>query len=344
MTLKELFDQSITECKEISARIDSRYRKGMKTFEEVRTEKERTAYGAWRKIKLFCDDEEIDMDKEIGRDFVYQALFASVGIQLKKVPIRYYPRVELVTGGLCIFSVIEGADILFYNENPIGKEFRFKKTVVMGSEKVIADYYFKVRKEENNQESGGRWEGWKSFSGNGRLEGYEFAGAIINLKEEEGQLQSIVYQKMYPLYSEPIWKRHSAIPVEGYTWIDIDRENPEKINYKEGEFYSDETIDPPRGQHYKEQGILAYDDTEEIVILGIKDRDAEVVEIPCEINGKPVTVIDEECFENCCKALKKVILPDTLKEIGDRAFKFCENLDKPVIPPSVTKIGKRLFG
>lgn len=38
-----------------------------------------------------------------------------------------------------------------------------------------------------------------------------------------------------------------------------------------------------------------------------------------------------------------MILPDTLKEIGDYAFEYCEKLEKPEIPPSVTKIGKGIF-
>ena len=41
--------------------------------------------------------------------------------------------------------------------------------------------------------------------------------------------------------------------------------------------------------------------------------------------------------------IRKVILPDMLKEIGDYAFKDCKNLEKPVIPASVTKIGKDIF-
>ena len=82
---------------------------------------------------------------------------------------------------------------------------------------------------------------------------------------------------------------------------------------------------------------------DEIVILGIKDPEAEIVEIPREIDGKPVTVLDGGCFTNCREYLRKVILPDTIKEIGDYAFAYCEKLEKPIIPVSVTKIGENIF-
>lgn len=136
---------------------------------------------------------------------------------------------------------------------------------------------------------------------------------------------------------------HSPYPAIGYRWIGFDEEIPPDFEIAEGEFYDDETINPPRGRNYQQWGALTFDDTDEIVILGIRDEKAEVVDIPNKINGKPVTIIDKSCFVNCAKTLKKVALPDTIKEIGDYAFEKCENLAKPVIPSSVTKVGKDLF-
>ena len=175
-------------------------------------------------------------------------------------------------------------------------------------------------------------------------QGYKWVGASLHIREHEGQLQSVAIQKIYLSALEPIWKRCSARPVEEYRWVGFNEELPENLEIPEGEFYFDATTNPPRGRHYREQGILVYDDTDEVVILGIKDSNAEIVEIPREINGKPVTILDERCFANCSENLRKVILPDTLREIGDCAFKHCKKLEKPEIPASVTKIGKDLFG
>ena len=40
---------------------------------------------------------------------------------------------------------------------------------------------------------------------------------------------------------------------------------------------------------------------------------------------------------------EKVILPDTLKEIGKCAFEHCEKLEKPEISASMTEIGKDVW-
>ena len=47
------------------------------------------------------------------------------------------------------------------------------------------------------KEKGTPWEGWRSFDGYGKLEGYQWAEADINIREYEGNLQSVAIQKMY---------------------------------------------------------------------------------------------------------------------------------------------------
>ena len=47
-------------------------------------------------------------------------------------------------------------------------------------------------------------------------------------------------------------------------------------------------------------------------------------------------------FEGCTN-LKKINLPDSLSEIGDRAFFGCSSLDFAVIPDSVQQIGQDAF-
>ena len=40
---------------------------------------------------------------------------------------------------------------------------------------------------------------------------------------------------------------------------------------------------------------------------------------------------------------KKVIIPNSVKKIGEWAFSFCESLEKITIPDSVTEIGNGAF-
>ena len=330
MTLMELLNQMIQECEEKTAKIDFSYNKGIITSEKARNERVRIAFDAWEKVKRFCKSEGIDPDNEA--DHTYQVLFASVGIPVKKVPVRYYPTVEKMTGSLCYLYELENAESLLAENNPIGKTFHLRKSLNVGDEKISADYFFKVIKEDSEYEmKDPSRKGWKCFDGYGKLEGYQWAEAFLYVREYNGILQAAANQKIYIRDTEPIWKKHSADPVEGHWWIGINEEIPYNLEIPEGEFYYDATIAPPRGRHYREEGILAYDDEEEIVILGITDPEAEVVKIPHEINGKPVTILDERCFANCSDRLRKVILPDTIKVIGDSAFDSCIKLEKPCV-------------
>ena len=67
---------------------------------------------------------------------------------------------------------------------------------------------------------------------------------------------------------------------------------------------------------YKEVG-------REVTILGCK-AGRQKLDIPAEINGKPVTTIGPFAFfEN--EALTEVILPETIKVIGKGAFYGCSS-------------------
>ena len=48
----------------------------------------------------------------------------------------------------------------------------------------------------------------------------------------------------------------------------------------------------------------------------------DAVEIPAEINGKPVTSIDQYSFYQ--KTMTSVTIPDTVKKIGESAFYECK--------------------
>ena len=69
--------------------------------------------------------------------------------------------------------------------------------------------------------------------------------------------------------------------------------------------------------------------------------DPRKLEVPDEIDGKQVTSIAEGAFTAQTK-LEEIILPETITEIGPRAFADCENL-KSIQAPGVTVIGLEAF-
>ena len=68
----------------------------------------------------------------------------------------------------------------------------------------------------------------------------------------------------------------------------------------------------------------------------------DAVEIPAEINGKPVTSIDQYSFYQ--KTMTSVTIPDTVKKVGESAFYECKNLKNVHIPDSVTDLEPYSFG
>ena len=82
----------------------------------------------------------------------------------------------------------------------------------------------------------------------------------------------------------------------------------------------------------------AYDDG--IHITGLTEE-CETLEIPAEIEGKPVVAIASEAFSN--RLFTAVNLPDTLKKIGDYAFINCANLGEISLPEGIKSIGERAF-
>ena len=68
----------------------------------------------------------------------------------------------------------------------------------------------------------------------------------------------------------------------------------------------------------------------------------DAVEIPAEINGKPVTSIDQYSFYQ--KTMTSVTIPDTVKKIGESAFYECKKLKNVHIPDSVTDLEPYSFG
>ena len=82
-------------------------------------------------------------------------------------------------------------------------------------------------------------------------------------------------------------------------------------------------------------------DTGEIEIAKCNKDAATVVNIPTEIDGKPVTSIGKHAFSGF--SLTEITIPDSGASIGEYAFYGCTSLTEITIPDSVTSIGGYAF-
>lgn len=85
------------------------------------------------------------------------------------------------------------------------------------------------------------------------------------------------------------------------------------------------------------------ENTQSVSITGLKDEfrtTTLLIEIPEEIEGLPVTEIADRAFASVGTD-KKIMLPYSVKRIGDYAFYNCDRLS--VYMPGVTSIGKSAF-
>ncbi len=66
------------------------------------------------------------------------------------------------------------------------------------------------------------------------------------------------------------------------------------------------------------------------------------ISIPEQIEGLPVTVIDEQAFR-LCKYITSVTVPSTVREIGMEAFEYCNALESINLNSGLEKLGSFLF-
>ena len=72
------------------------------------------------------------------------------------------------------------------------------------------------------------------------------------------------------------------------------------------------------------------------------DRQADDLDIQFEAGACPVVAIAPRAFEGCA-ALRRVILPESLRQIGEMAFSGCAHLRTLVIPGGVQRVGTLAF-
>ena len=72
------------------------------------------------------------------------------------------------------------------------------------------------------------------------------------------------------------------------------------------------------------------------------DPQADDLDIQFEAGACPVTAIAPRAFEGCT-ALRRVVLPPSLRQIGEMAFSGCIHLTHLVIPGGVQRVGTLAF-
>lgn len=72
------------------------------------------------------------------------------------------------------------------------------------------------------------------------------------------------------------------------------------------------------------------------------DPQTDDLDIQFEAGACPVTAIAPKAFEGCA-ALARVVLPQSLRQIGEKAFSGCGRLMQLVIPGSVERVGTLAF-
>ena len=77
-------------------------------------------------------------------------------------------------------------------------------------------------------------------------------------------------------------------------------------------------------------------------VVRCMDPLAEDIDIQFEAGVRTITAIAPKAFEGCT-ALRRVILPETLRLIGEMSFTGCTGLEGVVIPGSVQKVGTLAF-
>ena len=72
------------------------------------------------------------------------------------------------------------------------------------------------------------------------------------------------------------------------------------------------------------------------------DRQADDLDIQFEAGACPVVAIAPRAFEGCA-ALRRVILPESLRQIGEMAFSGCSHLRLLTVPGGVQRVGTLAF-
>ena len=90
--------------------------------------------------------------------------------------------------------------------------------------------------------------------------------------------------------------------------------------------------------------VLDFSDNGDGTLTAVRciDPQADDLDIQFEAGACPVTAIAPRAFEGCA-ALRRVVLPPSLRQIGEMAFSGCSHLTQLVIPGGVQRVGTLAF-
>ena len=97
-----------------------------------------------------------------------------------------------------------------------------------------------------------------------------------------------------------------------------------------------------KGKKETDKSDFAFSQYEDGVTIDKYLGKASDVVIPSKIDGTKVLAISSNAFKKS-DVLTSVEIPDTVKEIGEYAFYYCEKLTKVIIGSGVETIGKSAF-
>lgn len=84
------------------------------------------------------------------------------------------------------------------------------------------------------------------------------------------------------------------------------------------------------------------DSTGGVVIVALLDDKASSVDVPAQIDGKPVVEIGPGAF-SLRRALTKISLPDGVRKLGSNAFSQCRALRAVALPPGLRTLPANAF-
>lgn len=90
--------------------------------------------------------------------------------------------------------------------------------------------------------------------------------------------------------------------------------------------------------------VMDFSDNGDGTLIAVRcvDRQTDDLDIQFEAGACPVVAIAPRAFEGCA-ALRRVILPESLRQIGEMAFSGCSHLRLLTIPGGVQRVGTLAF-
>lgn len=196
-------EEALEVCRAENKRLLEQYHKGRMTGDELCQS---------RNSFLHRMNIQENFDRE-----TFDEMLAACG--LKKVAETYYPLdlgfTPLMNGGLYVFKNLRNTESLYFMQDAAGKTVHLGMQLQNGEELLDSNLEFQVTQQNTPEDT---MKGWREYVGYGTFIGYHGEGSLY-LKEQDGMMQSILYQKCYRNESDPVWQRRKKELVTGYVYV-----------------------------------------------------------------------------------------------------------------------------